>query len=46
MNISDEFMEHLKNEEGLYFRSAITTSLVSIKRILNEGFENHQGQGS
>ena len=26
MNISDEFMEHLKNEEGLYFRSAITTS--------------------
>ena len=36
MNIEDEFIEHLRNEEGLYFRSAITnaskTSIENVKQ--------------
>ena len=34
MNIEDEFIEHLRNEEGLYYRSAITnTSKTSIENV-------------
>ena len=36
MNIEDEFIEHLRNEEGLYYRSAITnaskTSIEDVKQ--------------
>ena len=33
MNIKDEFMEHLRNEEGLYYRSATTSDSDSSSEI-------------
>ena len=43
MNISDEFMEHLNKEEGLYFRSAITTSSSIDKEDTKRRIRNQSG---
>ena len=43
MNITDDFIEYLKNEEGLYFRSAMTNSVEIVKENATEGNRTPSG---
>ena len=43
MNITDEFIEYLKNEEGLYFRSAMTNSVEIVEENATEGNRTPSG---
>ena len=43
LNITDEFIEYLKVEEGLYFRSAMTNSVEIVKENATEGNRTPSG---